>query len=44
MLKLVLAPLVMLTYGLVGLPRDAVRSWMARRRLRASRPLQTLLG
>jgi len=37
MLKLVLAPLVMVTYGLVGWPRDAMRSWLARRRLRAGR-------
>ncbi len=36
MLKLVLAPFVFLTYGIVGWPRDAVRSLLARRRLRTA--------
>jgi hypothetical protein len=39
MLRLVLAPLVLMTYGLVGLPRDALRSALARRRLRSANRL-----
>ena len=45
MLKLVLAPFVLVAYGVVGLPRDALRSALARRRLRsANRMVAIRLG
>jgi hypothetical protein len=43
MLKLALAPFVLVAYGLVGWPRDALRSALARRRLRSARKI-VLIG